>query len=150
MKGANGKRRQRKEAARRTKRVFPQVVKRLFHPELEDGLECSSRLERACPISPRTGITLSQVLAGTHCGYRCPEASCPGRPRLYRSTPADALAWPGFTFGLEVVRWVGQLRPGQHQTVDAHPSNARATAGFLASLASLAGRGCFFLRPPGP
>ena len=102
----------------RTKRVFAQMVKRIFHPELEYCLECSSRLERYCTISQRTVITLSQVIEVTHCGYRCPEASCPGRQRLYRSTQADALALPGFTFGLDVVLLVGQLRLGQHQTVD--------------------------------
>ena len=31
---------------------------------------------------------------------------------------ADALALPGFTFGLDVVILVGQLRLSQHQTLD--------------------------------
>ncbi len=102
----------------RTKRVFAQVIKRIFHPELEYCLECSCRLERCCTISHRTVITLSEVVELTHCGYRCPQASCPGRERLYRSAHADTLALPGFTFGLDVVLLAGQLRLGQHQTVD--------------------------------
>jgi hypothetical protein len=102
----------------RTKRAFPQVVKRIFHPELECCLECSCRLERFCTISQRTVITLSQVVQITHCGYRCPQANCSGRGRLYRSAQADTLALPGFTFGLDVVLLVGQLRLGQHQTID--------------------------------
>lgn len=95
-----------------------QMVKRIFHPELKYCLECQSRLERCWTISQRTVITLSQVVRLIHCGYRCPQPSCPGRSRLYRSARADTLALPGFTFGLDVVLLVGQLRLGQHQTVD--------------------------------
>ncbi len=102
----------------RTKRAFPHVIKQIYHPELEYCLECQSRLERCCTISQRTVITLSQVVQVVHCGYRCPDLTCPGRSRLYRSMQADALALPGFTFGLDIVLMIGQLRLGQHQTVD--------------------------------
>jgi hypothetical protein len=98
--------------------VVPHMVKRIFHPELKYCLECQSQLERCCTISQRTVITLNQVVRLIHCGYRCPQPTCPGRSRLYRSAQADALALPGFTFGLDVVLLVGQLRLGQHQTVD--------------------------------
>ncbi|TMD62623.1 MAG: hypothetical protein E6I91_15310 [Chloroflexi bacterium] len=37
---------------------------------------------------------------------------------LYRSAQADALALPGFTFGLDIVLEVGHLRLSEHQTVD--------------------------------
>jgi hypothetical protein len=37
---------------------------------------------------------------------------------LYRSSEADALALPGFTFGLDIVLLVGKLRLREHQTVD--------------------------------
>jgi Transposase len=58
------------------------------------------------------------VLRVVHCGYRCPVAQCPGSKRLYRSMEADALALPGFTFGLDILLLVGQLRLREHQTVD--------------------------------
>ena len=102
----------------RTKKAFPHVVKQIYHPELKSCLECQSRLERCCTISQRTVVTLDQVVRVIHCGYRCPHTTCPGRSRLYRSGQADALALPGFTFGLDVVLLVGQLRLGGHQTVD--------------------------------
>src|SRR5256885_8529567 len=98
----------------RTKKAFPHVVKQISHPELKYCLECQSQLERCCTISQRTVITLNQVVRLIHCGYRCPQPTCPGRSRLYRS----AQALPGFTFGLDVVLLVGQLRLGQHQRVD--------------------------------
>jgi hypothetical protein len=63
-------------------------------------------------------ITLKQVIRVVHCGYRCPQEQCPGRKVLYRSREADALALPGFTFGLDIVLEVGHLRLREHQTVD--------------------------------
>jgi hypothetical protein len=69
-------------------------------------------------ISQRTVITLKQVIKVIHCGYRCPLSDCPGHKLLYRSAEADALALPGFTFGLDIVILVGQLRLREHKTVD--------------------------------
>jgi hypothetical protein len=61
---------------------------------------------------------LKQVIRVVHCGYRCPHEQCPGRNVLYRSAEADALALPGFTFGLDIVLEVGHLRLREHKTVD--------------------------------
>lgn len=69
-------------------------------------------------ISARTVITLKEVIRVIHRGYRCPQSDCPGHGRLYRSSEADALALPGFTFGLDIVLLVGQLRLREHKTVD--------------------------------
>ncbi len=43
---------------------------------------------------------------------------CAGHKRPYRSSEADALAFTGFTFGLAIVLFVGQLRLREHQTGD--------------------------------
>ncbi len=79
---------------------------------------CERRLRRSVIISRRTIVTLSEVILLTHWGYRCPDGGCVGHSRLYRSAVADALALPGFTFGLDVVLLVGSLRLGRHCTVD--------------------------------
>jgi hypothetical protein len=63
-------------------------------------------------------VTLTEVIKVTHAGYRCPDAQCPGYQRTYRSAAADALALPGFTYGLDIVLLVGRLHLGKHQTVD--------------------------------
>ena len=63
-------------------------------------------------------VTLQEVVKVVHCGYRCPVEECAGHTRLYRSREADALALPGFIFGLDVVLFVGKLRLTHHQTVD--------------------------------
>ena|SRR5437762_3481599 len=60
----------------------------------------------------------TSALQMTHVGYRCPNADCTDRSRVYRSALADAQALPGFTFGLEIVALVGYLKLSQHQTVD--------------------------------
>jgi hypothetical protein len=69
-------------------------------------------------LTRRTVIRLDGVIRLTHAGYRCPDPQCPGYQRTYRSPAADALALPGFTFGLDIVLLVGRLRLGKHQTVD--------------------------------
>lgn len=102
----------------RTKKSYEQRVKRTYRPELTQCVDCGSRLRRAVTISDRSVITLKEALHVVHCGYRCPLPDCPGHHRLYRSSEADALALPGFTFGLDIVLFVGQLRLREHQTVD--------------------------------
>jgi hypothetical protein len=100
------------------KKQYYQAVKHILRPEITHCLECRSRLQRCVTISDRMIITLKQVIRVVHCGYRCPQAECPGREVLYRSAQADALALSGFTFGLDIVLEVGHLRMSEHKTVD--------------------------------
>src|SRR5256712_14141756 len=102
----------------RTKKSYPQVVKRIMRPEITHCLECQTKLQRWVTITDRHIITLKQVIRLVHCGYRCPQRDCPGNKLLYRSREADALALSGFTFGLDIVLLVGRLRLREHQTVD--------------------------------
>lgn len=102
----------------RTAKCYPLVTSHILRPEVETCLICQRRLRRSVIISRRTIVTLNEVMRLTHWGYRCPDSSCSGHSRLYRSAAADALALPGFTFGLDVVLLVGSLRLGQHCTVD--------------------------------
>ena len=100
------------------KKKYNQAVKRILRPEVTHCLECQRKLQRCVTIADRMIITLKQVIRLVHCGYRCPQEECPGRKVLYRSAEAEALALPGFTFGLDVVLAVGHLRLREHQTVD--------------------------------
>jgi len=99
-------------------RELSTVTKRFYRPEQSVCPECQKRLRRAVTLSERTVITLGGVIKVIHAGYRCPHAECAGRSRTYRSAVADALALPGFTFGLDIVLLVGALHLGHHQTVD--------------------------------
>ena len=102
----------------RRPKVYPQLSKRICRTEFSSCLTCGTRLRRYATLSERPIITLDGPIRLTHCGYRCPDPACPSAPRSYRSAAADALALPGFTFGLDIVILVGQLRLAQHQTLD--------------------------------
>jgi len=99
-------------------RKLPAVSRRFYRPEQYVCPECQRRLHRAVTLSERTIITLQGVIKVIHAGYRCPSPECATRSRTYRSTQADRLALIGFTFGLDIVLLIGQLRLGFHQTVD--------------------------------
>ena len=102
----------------RRPKVFPYSTKRICRSEFTTCLSCGTRLRRYATLSERPIITLSGPIRLTHCGYRCPDPACPSATRSYRSAAADALALPGFTFGLDIVVLVGHLRLAQHHTVD--------------------------------
>ncbi len=96
----------------------PQAVKGIMRPEITHCLECQRKLQRCATISDRMIMTLKQVIRLVHCGYRCPHPECSGGKTLSRSAEADALALAGFTFGLDMVLFVGSQRLKEHKTVD--------------------------------
>lgn len=102
----------------RRAKVYAHIIKQIYHPELSLCPTCGARLRRYTTISQRTVVRLDGVIRVVHCGYRCPQSDCPTATRPYRSTVADSLALPGFTFGLDIVLLVGHLRLAAHQTVD--------------------------------
>ncbi len=102
----------------RRPKVYTQLTKRIFRSELTTCLTCGTRLRRYATLSARTVIALDGPMHVTHCGYRCPNPTCPTQRRSYRSAAADALALPGFTFGLDCVILVGQLRLAHQHTLD--------------------------------
>ena len=99
-------------------RSYPKVTRRWYRPLEHECPECGRTLHEVKTLSKRTVVTLAEVIKVTHAGYRCPDAQCPGYQRTYRSAAADALALPGFTYGLDIVLLVGRLHLGKHQTVD--------------------------------
>lgn len=103
---------------RKQPRAYQAVTRRFYRPEMTLCLTCQTPLRRYATLSQRTMITLEGPVRLIHRGYRCPNGDCPTRLRSYRSAAADALALPGFTFGVDVVILVGQLRLAQHQTLD--------------------------------
>jgi hypothetical protein len=102
---------------KRAKR-YPTTIRRWYRPAEHACAVCHRRLRQAMTLSRRTVVTLQAVIKLIHAGYRCPDPNCPGRSRIYRSAEADALALPGFTYGLDIVVLVGQLHLGKHQTLD--------------------------------
>ncbi len=99
-------------------RNYPQVTRRWYRSMEHECPHCGRKLQQAMTKTSRTVITLHEVIRLIHAGFRCPDTQCPGHQRTYRSPEADALALPGFTFGLDIVLLVGQLHLSKHQTVD--------------------------------
>lgn len=97
---------------------YKNVTTRFYRPEIRNCLECQKPIKRAVTLSQRTVVTLDGVMKVVHGGYRCKNPQCTGKARTYRSVEADALALPGFTFGLDIVLLVGKLHLGEHQTLD--------------------------------
>lgn len=102
----------------KTARTFSHVTKHFYRPEQSFCPECQRHLRRAVTLSERTVITLQGAIKVVHAGYRCPNPECATPARTYRSPQADALALPGYSFGLDIVLLIGHLRLGQHQTLD--------------------------------
>ena len=100
------------------RRSYPTLTRRWYRPVEHECPDCHRKLREVKTLSKRTVITLREVIKVTHAGYRCPDAQCPGYQRTHRSAQADALALPGFTYGLDIVLLVGRLRLREHQTVD--------------------------------
>ena len=93
------------------RRTYPVGVRRRSRPVEHECPEGQRTLRQALTQTSRTVITLPEVIRLIHAGYRCPDPQCPGHQRTYRSPAADALALPGFTFGLDIVLLVGRLHP---------------------------------------
>jgi hypothetical protein len=107
-----------KEEQMKRRRTYATVLRRWYRPVEHRCPDCGRTLRQAMTLTRRTVITLDGVIKLIHAGYRCPDAQCPGHQRTYRSVEADALALPGFTYGLDIVLLVGRLRLREHQTVD--------------------------------
>ncbi len=102
----------------RTKRLYSHLTRHYFRSDLLNCPTCGAHLSRYCTIAQRTVITAVGPLFVTHIGYRCPDLTCPGHACCFRSAAADALALPGFTFGLDILVHAGQLHWGERQTLD--------------------------------
>lgn len=102
----------------RTAKQYTEVTRLNLRPEISYCPFCQCYLRRTCTLSERTIVTLHKVLYLVHRGYRCPHDACPGHAIVYRSAAADALALPGFTFGLDVLIRAGTLRLEKHRTLD--------------------------------
>src|SRR5436309_14624363 len=90
-------------------RSYPMVMRRWYRPVEHECPDCHRTLREVKTLSKRTVITLAGVIKVTHAGYRCPDTQCGGYQRTYRSVEADALALPGFTYGLDIVLLAGRL-----------------------------------------
>jgi hypothetical protein len=60
---------------------YPPVTRRWYRPAEHKCQVCHRPLRQAMTLSRRTVVTLQVVIKLIHAGYRCPDATCPGRSR---------------------------------------------------------------------
>jgi hypothetical protein len=85
------------------------------YPEVERCPHCGGELERSHPVWSKVIVSLEEVAKVTNWGYRCVnrETTCPKPDEVYRSVTADGLTLKNYTFGLDVIVFVGQQRFGE-------------------------------------
>ncbi len=89
------------------------------YPEAKQCPHCGGELERSHPAWSKVVISLAETAKVTNWGYRCAnrETICPKPDKVYRSAMADGLAIKKYTFGLDVIVFVGQQRFGEFRSL---------------------------------
>ena len=89
------------------------------YPEIKRCPHCGGELERSHPAWSKVIVSLAEVAQVTNWGYRCVnrETTCPQPDKVYRSVLADGLALKNYTFGLDVIVFVGQQRFGEYRSL---------------------------------
>lgn len=100
----------------KTAKVFAQVQRVTFVPEVVQCPHCHHLLERVHAVWRKHIITLTEVFYVVSVGAACPNRECPHPRVVYRSAAAEALSLPHFSYGLDVIAHIGQLRLNEHST----------------------------------
>jgi hypothetical protein len=100
----------------KTAKVFAQVQRLTFVPEVAQCPHCQHPVRRVHAVWRKHIITLSDVLYVVSVGAVCPNRHCPHPRVVYRSAAAEALSLPNFSYGLDVIAHIGQLRLDEHGT----------------------------------
>lgn len=99
-------------------KVYHNLPKQYYRPEFDLCLDCGAPLKRSHTAWSKTITTLDSTARIFNQAYRCRERATCGHPeRVYRSAYADGLSLPYYTYGLDVIVYIGQQRMRQHRTI---------------------------------
>lgn len=87
-----------------------------YRPEMENCLECGSRLRRSHRIWNKYIIQFAGTIYAVSMGYRCPSDDC-SSDMIYRSAEAESLSLKYYSFGMDVIARVGELRFSMNRTL---------------------------------
>ncbi len=98
---------------------YGEIPSNHYYPEIQQCPHCGGKLERSHPVWSKVIVALDGIARVTNWGYRCTnrESTCPQPAQVYRSGVADGLALKNYTFGLDVLVFVGQQRFGEHHSL---------------------------------
>ena len=87
-----------------------------YKPELEKCLGCGSQLKRSHRIWNKYIIRLTGIIYAVSMGYRCSSDKC-SPDILYRSAEAESLSLKYYSFGMDVIARIGEMRFSMNQTL---------------------------------
>jgi hypothetical protein len=100
----------------KTAKTYAGVRRMRYYPELRECLVCHGPLRASHPVWSRYITLVREGEQVTSMGCRCANTACPSGRVVYRSAAAEALSLRGFSFGLDVIAWIGERRWKQQRT----------------------------------
>jgi hypothetical protein len=100
----------------KTAKVFGEVRRVRYYPEVTACLTCGSPLRPDHAVWRKHIITLTEVLYAVNMGCYCRNPTCSQGRVVYRSAAAEALSLRAHSYGLDVIAHVGTLRWYEHHT----------------------------------
>ncbi len=89
-----------------------------YRPEFDLCLECGAPLKRSHTAWRKTITTLQGTARVFNQAYRCRDRELCAQPnRVYRSAYADGMSMPYYTYGLDIIVYIGQQRLRRHRTI---------------------------------
>ena len=102
----------------KTKKAFANLPTYYYRPEFEQCIECGAPLRRSHTAWHKTVIGLEETAIVYNQAYRCRDRDiCCHPKRVYRSGYADGLALPYYSYGLDVIVYIGQQRLREKRTI---------------------------------
>lgn len=104
----------------KTSKSYSDLSRYYYRPELEGCLDCGGPLKRSHTVWHKVIASLKGTAEVYNQGYRCRDReSCAHPERVYRSVYADGLSLPYYTYGLDVIVYIGQQRLRENQSIPA-------------------------------
>jgi len=104
----------------KTSKSYTELPRYYFRPEFERCLDCGAPLKRSHTAWHKVIASLEGTAEVYNQAYRCGAWDLCAHPeRVYRSVYADGLSLPYYTYGLDVIVYIGQQRLREHQSVPA-------------------------------
>ena len=102
----------------KTRKAFTNLPTHYYRPEFEQCIECGAPLKRSHTAWHKTVIGLEETAIVFNQAYRCRDRDICSHPeRVYRSGYADGLVLPYYSYGLDVIVYIGQQRLRQKRTI---------------------------------
>jgi hypothetical protein len=95
---------------------YSNVSTMYYRPEIQNCLECEGRLKRSHRVWNKYIIQLTRTIYAVSMGYRCPNDNC-SLDVVYRSKEAESLSLKYYSFGMDVIARVGEMRFVENQTL---------------------------------